>query len=120
MLKFLLDENLPYTTITLFHKHGYDTIHLRLQKRRVLSDDEIIKRGKKERRIIVTRDLDFGNLFIHPLATHHGVIVLRVPDTFTAGQINKTLENFLLNVEVSELENALTILEPKRYRIRKA
>jgi len=119
VLKFLLDENLPYTTITLFHKHGFDTIHLRLQKPRGLSDNEIIKRGKKERRIIVTRDLDFGNLFAHPLTTHRGVIVLRVPDTFTARQINKILDDFLLNIEVSELENALTILEPKRYRIRK-
>jgi hypothetical protein len=45
-----------------------------------MSDDQIITRAKKERRIILTHDKDFGNLLRYPLKKHGGVILIRLGD----------------------------------------
>jgi hypothetical protein len=47
------------------------------------------------------------------------LIVLRLPFYFIADQINNILEEFLSSVNLNELENAVTIVELGRYRIRR-
>ncbi|MFQ6063824.1 MAG: DUF5615 family PIN-like protein [Methanosarcinales archaeon] len=69
--------------------------------------------------IIVTKDLEFANVLLYPLNSHSGVIVLRLPFYFTAKQINKVLREFLTSLDVKELENAVTIVELGRYRMRR-
>lgn len=117
--KFILDENLPNSTVEVFTRQGLDASHVRLKGLFALTDKKLIELAKREGRVLVTRDLEFGNLINYPLKSHRGIIVLRLPETYTVRQINKTLEEFLRDVTVSELERALVIVEPKRYRVRK-
>lgn len=69
--------------------------------------------------MIVTRDVGFGNLLDYPINTHHGIIVLRLPDTYAAKEINEVLEEFISDVSIVEIEKALVVIDPSRYRIRK-
>ncbi len=73
-----------------------------------------------EQRIIVTRDLGLGNLLDYPLGTHCGIVVVRVPSHYIASQINAVLTAFLKEVDVERVREALTIVEPGRYRIRQS
>jgi predicted nuclease of predicted toxin-antitoxin system len=117
--KFLLDENIPISTIELFKNKGHDVIHTRTQGLTGLPDDRIMEIANRDGLIIITRDLDFGNLLDYPINTHQGIIVLRLPDTYTAKQINKVLEAFLSDVSIAEIEKALVVIDPSRYRIRR-
>lgn len=83
-------------------------------------DPDIFSYAQSEKRIIISRDLEFSNLLDYPLGTHGGIIVFRVPNFFTAIQINKVLSNFLAEVDMEQLEKALTIVESGRYRIRRS
>ena len=54
-----------------------------------VKDREIIEYALKNGLIIVTRDTDFGEVLRYP--KHPGAIILRLPYTFTAKQINEKL-----------------------------
>lgn len=117
--KFLLDENIPISTLELFRNKGHDVIHIKIQGLAGLPDDNVMEIANREGRMIVTRDVGFGNLLDYPINTHHGIIVLRLPDTYTAKEINEVLEEFISDVSIVEIEKALVVIDPSRYRIRK-
>lgn len=119
MAKFLLDENLPNSAVKVFKTHGLDAVHVRLQGLKGLSDPDLLKIAKTEGRILVTRDLGFGNLLDYPFTSHHGIVILRLPDTYTAKQVNKAIEDFIIGIASSEVEEALVTVEPGRCRIRR-
>jgi predicted nuclease of predicted toxin-antitoxin system len=116
--RFLLDENIPISAIDLFKDKSHDVTHIIVQGLRGLSDDSIVEIANREGRIIVTRDLDFGSLLDYPINTHQGIIVLRLPDTYTVKDINGVLEDFMSDVSIDEIEKALVVIDPSRYRIR--
>ncbi|MFN3466421.1 MAG: DUF5615 family PIN-like protein [Candidatus Brocadiales bacterium] len=119
MARFLLDENLPISSVDVFRRYGLDANHVRVRGLIGLSDQELLKIARHERRILITRDMGFANLLDYPFGSHHGIIVLRLPDTYTVRQVDKVIENFLVCTRPSEIENALVIVEPGKYRIRK-
>jgi len=47
------------------------------------------------------------------------LVVLKLPFYFTAKQINNALKEFLSSLDVKKLENAVTIVELGRYRMRR-
>lgn len=119
MLDFLVDESVPFSAAAALGEQGYSARHVGDVGLRGAPDAAIFARAQEEGWIVVTRDLGFGNLLDYPLGTHAGIIVLRVPSTFTARQIRDTLHAFIAGVEPEMLKNALAIVEPGRYRIRR-
>lgn len=49
---------------------------------------------------------------------HPGAIVLRLPHTFTAEEINERLRRFLGSVSEEDMRNAIIIVELEKYRKR--
>jgi predicted nuclease of predicted toxin-antitoxin system len=119
MLEFLIDESVPFSAAAVLGEHGYTTHRVSDVGLRGAPDAAIFGRAQEEGWIVITRDLGFGNLLEYPLGTHAGIIVLRVPSTFTAHQIRDTRHVFIGGVEPEMLRNALAIVEPSRYRIRR-
>ena len=120
MPKFLIDENLPRSSAKLFQQMGHDALHVKGAGLEGALDDEIFAYAQAQQRIIVTRDLGLGNLLDYPLGTHCGIVVVRVPSHYIASQINAVLTAFLKEVDVERVREALTIVEPGRYRIRQS
>lgn len=118
-MRFLLDANIPYSSIDVFKKFNYDVQHTRNIGLAKVTDKEIIKYVKKNQQVLVTKDLGFANILDYPFKTHHGLIVLRLPFYFTAKQINKALSGFLKSVKEDQIKNSIIIVELGRYRIRK-
>ena len=82
------------------------------------ADAKIFEYAQKEGMIIISRDMEFGNILKYPLGSHCGIIVARLPYTFVRRQILDTIRKFFVDVEKSKLPNNLTILEVGKYRIR--
>lgn len=117
-MKFFIDANLPYSLKEIFQKFG-KTWHAKEENLKSAPDEEIFRFAIKKRAILVTRDLEFGNPYLYPRDSHYGLIILRAPFYFTAKQINKNLKEFLFSINIDDLKNAITIVEPGKIRIRK-
>ena len=117
-MRFFLDAKLPTSSKDVVQKYG-EVNQARDIGMAGATDREIIEYASKNRAILVTNDLDFANTLLYPFESHSGVIVLRLPFHFTAKQINNVLKNFLASVNRNELEQAITIVEVGRYRVRR-
>jgi predicted nuclease of predicted toxin-antitoxin system len=83
---------------------------------RYAKDWEIIRYSLKKGRVVITRDLDFGDILRYP--DHPGAIILRLPSEYTARELNDVLRGFLSSVDEGVLQRAVIILELGRYRRR--
>ena len=118
MSKFFIDACLPRSSTRVLRELGYDAIDAREVSMSSAEDTEIFEYAQKKGRILVTRDKGFGDVLKYPPGSHQGIIVLRLPSTYTANQINKVLKGFLLDVRIERLEKKLAIVEATRYRLR--
>jgi len=76
-IKFLIDENLPDFFNQLLNEREYDTVSVR--DICIGSNDEnIVDISQKEERVIITRDMDFGELVFKYNYQPQGVILLRI------------------------------------------
>jgi len=118
-VRFFLDENIPNSTVDMLEGLGYEIEHARTAGFHGCSDEEIAKYAKEQKAILVSRDLDFGNVLLYPRGSHHGMIVIRFPHDFTGKQITKNFKDFLKKIDVEDLVDHMIILELGQYRIRK-
>ena len=118
MVKFLLDANLsPRTRKHLTEKFSFDIIDLIIENKHGLTDEEVIKFAKKEKRVIITFDLDFGEIYYFSERGKVGIIVLRIMDQ-TVESVNKVLDKFFQKEAKNiDLEKSLVIIDDNKIRI---
>lgn len=114
--KFLLDADMPRSSAEIIRRIGYEVEDVRDIGMRAAKDREIIEYALKNKRIIITRDTDFGEVLRYP--EHPGAIILRLPYASTSKDINERLEEFFKSVRSEELRGAIIIVELSRYRKR--
>ena len=118
-MKFILDENLPLSLKSIFAKHSHTTEHVTDVGLRGAPDETIAQYAQKNKSILVTKDLDFGNLMVYPIGSHYGVLILRLPHYFTKEQSAKMVDDFLDKNPSDILVGAITIIEAGRFRMRR-
>lgn len=93
-MKFLADMGIAMRIVEWLRKRGYDAVHIREEGLYRLSDKEIFKKSINEGRIILTFDLDFGEIVALSAGEAVSVILFRLHNTCTPFVI-KRLENVL-------------------------
>jgi len=118
VVKFLLDANLsPKTGEHLRKKFNFDIIDLITEGKYGLSDEKVIKFAKKEKRVIITFDLDFGEIYYFSERGKVGIIVLRIMDQ-TVESVNKVLGKFFQKEAKNiDLEKSLVVIDDNKIRI---
>ena len=116
-MKFLGDMGVSKTVINTLRNDGYDAIHLRDEGLQTLPDDNIILKAKDEGRIILTFDLDFGELLAFSGDSLPSVIIFRLekanPD-YVLSKLNPVLEECQNILE----DGAIITIKDKNYRVR--
>ena len=87
------------------------------QKLGALKDPEVVNLAQKQKRVIVTFDLDFGELYHAKSDKPAGIIVLRLQDQ-TVESVNQVLQKFLLNYEEKFIANPSTLAVVKPGAVR--
>jgi predicted nuclease of predicted toxin-antitoxin system len=78
-MKFLFDQSADFRLIPHLRQLGHDVAAVSRNYPPGLPDEDVLKIARKEQRILIVADRDFGELiFQHGLA-HAGVIFFRLP-----------------------------------------
>ena len=118
MVKLLLDANQsPETRKFLSKKFGFDEVDLISENKTHLSDEQVVSQPKKDKRIIVTFDLDFGEIYYFKEKGRLGVIILRLEDQ-TVESVIRRLERFFTKEGANlNLKKKLIVLTEDKVRI---
>lgn len=116
MLKILADENVAPSVVEALRKEGFSVFTIYEEELSGSSDKEILKLAKKERRIVLTHDKDFGNLIHQPSLFHGGVILLRLRNQSPQNVISSLIP-FLKKIKTDKIKNRLVVFQEGKIRI---
>lgn len=116
-MKFLADMGISQSTVLWLRKNGHDAIHLREQGLQKLPDSEIFEKARKEKRIILTCDLDFGQILAASKGILPSVILFRLENE-RPENINRRLTTVLAESLEALERGAIISVEEKRHRVR--
>ena len=117
-MQFLADAGISPKTIDFLRQIGHDAIHVRELALQRAPDREIADRARRENRVILTFDLDFGEILALGVHDRPSVVIFRLSDE-TAPSVNQKLSAVLSQVEAALDSGALVLIEDARYRVRK-
>lgn len=86
-MRFLLDENVENRILLHLRSLGHDVTTIARDYPTSLSDEAVLAIARRERRVLITNDVDFGELVVRRRLRHHGVILVRLPFGDTARKI---------------------------------
>ncbi|NOZ67771.1 MAG: hypothetical protein GXP46_00650 [Deferribacteres bacterium] len=116
-MKFLADMGVAWRIVEWLRQNNHDVVHLREQNLIRMPDDEIFTKAGREQRIILTFDLDFGEIAAASGKKIPSVITFRLRNTRTPhviARLAKVLEDSHTALE----KGAVITVEESRYRIR--
>jgi predicted nuclease of predicted toxin-antitoxin system len=117
-MNLLADHCVWGKTIRLLRQSGQAVTTLKELGKEAASDDEVLAIARELDAVLITNDLDFGNVQLYPPSSHEGIIVLRL-DYRTAFRVHQVLVDFLGRTNREEIRGALVIINPGGYRIRR-
>lgn len=130
-MRFLVDENLPFSLIHLLQASNHDVVDIAASALRgftgrpsletcapqIGSNVSSPRQGAAdEHRILITKDLDFPLPNIRPYPS--GLILIRVPDTFTGEQITRVFSKVLETTLLKDIEGQIVVVTPGQVRFR--
>lgn len=116
-MKFLADMGVSMTTARALHEAGEDVVHLREEGLATLPDDRILEKAVREQRVILTFDLDFGDLLAAGGNTVPSVILFRMRN-HTPAAVTPRLFRVLEACRSALETGAIVIVEDEGYRLR--
>jgi predicted nuclease of predicted toxin-antitoxin system len=78
-MKFLFDQSADFRLIPHLRQLGHDVQAVSRNYPPGLPDEDVLKIARKEQRILIVADRDFGELIFHQGLAHAGVIFFRLP-----------------------------------------
>ena len=116
-MRFLLDMAVDVRVGTWLREHGHDTNHLRDQELQRLPNGEIFTKAISENRVILTFDLDFGEIAALARGRKPSVVVFRLHNTRTAHVLER-LASVLPDCSSALEKGAVVVVEENRRRVR--
>lgn len=114
-MNFLADEGIDGSIVKGLRELGHDVFFV-VEQIRSLEDETLLEMAKKENRILITRDKDFGELVYRLHKAHSGVILIRLEgyETIERGE----LVCRLVKKHESLLQNSFSVIQKGVIRIR--
>ena len=80
-MRLKLDENLPASASVRLAALGFDVDTVLAEQLGGHSDADVWAAAQRERRFLVTQDLDFSDIRKFAPDTHEGILIVRLPDS---------------------------------------
>ncbi|HEX4046637.1 MAG TPA: DUF5615 family PIN-like protein [Elusimicrobiota bacterium] len=95
-MKLLLNENLGRSAAEALRRRGHDVVWIG-EGFAGTQDSAVLAKAKREGRVLVTKDKDFGELAFKSGEAHTGIILLRLADEGASNTI-RVLEGVLAGI----------------------
>lgn len=116
-MKFLADMGISPRVVSALREHGHDAVHLHEQGLGQMTDGDILAKARNEGRVLLTHDLDFGELLAASGGKLPSVIIFRLRD-MRADNVNFHLFK-ILEKQSSALEKGVVCsVTERKVRIR--
>jgi predicted nuclease of predicted toxin-antitoxin system len=116
-VRFLADMGVDLRVVEWLRRRGHDAVHLREEGLHRAADEQVFAKALTEGRIVLTFDLDFGDLAAFTREATARVILFRLENTRTTHVIER-LEAVLTGSSDALTRGAVVIIEEGRHRIR--
>jgi predicted nuclease of predicted toxin-antitoxin system len=116
-VRILVDMGVDIRVADWLRRQGHDAVHLRDEGLQRMPNGEIFEKAIAEDRIILTCDLDFGEIAAALKDALGKILRLRLHDARAANVIRR-LTTVLPRVEAELAAGAVVIVEEARHRIR--
>ena len=117
-MRFLADMGVSLTTVEALRAARHDAVHLRDEGLIRLPDPEIAAKAVAESRIVLTCDLDFGDILATARSEAPSVIIFRLRNQ-TPAAVNPRLFRVIERSEAELTSGAVVIVEDEGFRIRR-
>jgi len=117
-LRFLADVGVSRRTVAALRELGHDASHLLEDGLERLTDAAILTKAAEERRIVLTFDLDFGDLLAAGQQSLPSVITFRLHNQ-TPAAVTPRLLTVLSTCSRELLDGAVVIVEDAEFRVRR-
>lgn len=117
-MRFLADMGVSFSTVQVLRTDGHDAVHLQEEGLIRLADADILEKARGEQRVILTFDLDFGDLLATGAVSFPSVIIFRLRDG-TPASVTAHLRHVLRQHHRELDKGAIIIVEDARLRVRR-
>ena len=117
-MRFLADMGVSLRVVQWLRESGHDAVHLRDEGLQRLPNGEIFSKARDERRIILTFDLDFGEIMAASHGRPPGVLLFRLHNT-RSDHVIQRLERVLAESSAELETGAIIVVEEGRHRVRR-
>ncbi len=117
-MRFLADVGISPRTVEFLTQLEHDAVHARTSNLQRAADRSIIEHARADARIVVTFDLDFGDILALGVMDGPSVIIFRLSDERPAS-VNPRLSTVLGEQREVLESGALILVEDSRYRVRR-
>ncbi len=117
-MRFLADMGVSQKVVEWLRSNGHDAVHLRDEGLQRLPNGEIFQKAGRECRIVLTFDLDFGEILAASGEEIVSVVLFRLRNTRSDFVIQRLGD--VLNQSAAELaQGAIVVVDESRHRVRK-
>jgi predicted nuclease of predicted toxin-antitoxin system len=117
-MRFLADMGVSQRVVSWLRNEGHDALHVREENLLRLPNGLIFEKAYSEKRILLTFDLDFGEIVALSGGRNVSVILFRLRNTRTQHVIDR-LKNVLIDARHALEQGAIVVVEEARHRIRR-
>ncbi len=117
-MHILTDQDVYKVTIDELREWGHDVLTAKDLGLERASDEILLSKAKEMKRLLVTRDKDFGALVFLREELSTGVILLRITPK-TVEDVHRELSRLFREHSEDVLKCLFCVVEPYRYRIRR-
>ena len=116
-MRFLADMGISQQVVEWLRTNGHEAMHLRDEGLQRLPNGEILQKAAQEQRIVLTFDLDFGEILAASAGQIVSVILFRLRNTRSDFVVQR-LASVLSSSGDDLLRGAIVVVEDGRHRVR--
>ncbi len=117
-MRLLADAGISPKTVEFLTQLGHEATHVRTLGLQRAPDVVLVERARADGSVVITFDLDFGDILALGVLDKPSVIIFRLTDE-RADSVNQRL-SVVLDERLTDLQSgALILVEEARYRVRK-
>ena len=116
-MKLKLDENLGGQLVARLRALGHDVHTIHDEAMAGASDEVFSQKCRRERRVLVSLDLDFANPLKYRPSRYYGIAVIRIARQNPRASLNIGINTLAAALQTEEIVGKLWIVESGRIRV---